>query len=305
MRYSFNIYKDMVIDTLRNKLGEDKVRLVTVPKNNGVRLQGIQLNVGADRALPIIYFNDNEECYSDTDIECFVKEAEKIFYGGSGFSIEDTMAIYNWEIAKNGLRFKLVNYEANKQNLIDKPFVRFMDLAAMFIVSTEKIVLGCGDGVVTVNNSLVKSWGVDKEKLYKKAMKNLEQSNYSILGLGSMFGIMEERDEDTLYVATTYDAYCGATVALSRKILNEACEKMNCERIFILPSSVHEILLIDCKKADLECLKSMVKDVNVSILDPQEYLSDNVYVYECGEVKIASKSDLYEENKYKEILNVA
>ena len=59
MRYSFNIYKEKVLENLQNKLGEEKVRIVEIPKNNGVKLTGVQLNMGTYMASPILYFNES------------------------------------------------------------------------------------------------------------------------------------------------------------------------------------------------------------------------------------------------------
>ena len=48
----------------------------------------------------------------------------------------------------------------------------------------------------------------------------------------------------------------------------------------VLPSSVHETILLPLQeKSKLDSLKEMVYDVNRTILDRSEFLSDNVYVY--------------------------
>lgn len=292
MRYSFNTYKDMVLEKLHKKLGEENVRFVEIPKNNGVKLQGVQLNMGTDMASPVMYFN-NMECYSDADVERFVEEAEKLFHSGETFSMEAVMAIRDWETARTGLRAKVVNYEANKECLEDKPFVRFLDLAVMFMIATEGIVQGCADGVITVNNCMMKFWtDVDEMVLYKEAIKNLEQSNYHVCSMSSVLDLMVfDNDgslaDEKLCIATSYDGRNGACVILSPTILNEAIRRMQCERIYIIPSSVHEILLIDCAKAELGDLQYMVRDVNETIVDTQDILSDTIYIFEEGVVKTA------------------
>ena len=292
MRYSFNTYKDIVLEELQDKLGEENVRFVEVQKNNGVKLQGLQLNMGTDMAAPVMYFH-NTECYSDADVERFVEEAEKLFHSKETFSTEAVMAIRDWEIARTGLRAKVVNYEANKECLKDKPFVRFLDLAVIFVIATEGIVQGCEDGVITVNNSMMKFWaGVDEMVLHKEAIKNLEQSNYRVCSMSSLLDIMvfdndESLADEKLCVATSYDGRNGACVILSPTILSEAIRRMQAERIYIIPSSVHEILLIDCAKVELVDLQHMVKDVNENFVDTQEILSDTIYIFEDGVVKIA------------------
>ena len=62
---------------------------------------------------------------------------------------------------------------------------------------------------------------------------------------------------------------------------------MQCNRFYILPSSIHEILLVDCDKAELSALQNMVRDVNRTVLDAQDVLSDTVYIFENDCVKVA------------------
>ena len=50
--------------------------------------------------------------------------------------------------------------------------------------------------------------------------------------------------------------------------------------IYILPSSIHETLLIPADgEKDAEELKDMVRTINATEVSPEEVLSDNVYVY--------------------------
>lgn len=292
MLYSYNVYKDKVMEILQDKLGTENVCLTSVPKNNGVVLEGVQLNMGNNMASPILYFNESQEVFDDADVERFVEEAVRFFNSEETFPTDAVMNFRDWSIAKDNLRAKVINYEANKEYLADKPFVRFLDLAVAFQVSTEGILPRGEEGVITVNNSILKCWGVDTDTLYMEAMKNLEQTDYRICGIGTMMGFGTDGDEESLEdemlcVATTYEGHGGAAVILSPVVLNEACKKMRSKKVYILPSSIHELLLIDCEKADVSHLRTMVADVNASVLDAQDRLSDTVYIFENGMVKVA------------------
>ena len=292
MRYSFNTYKDMAFEELQRRLGEENVELVTVPKNNGVMLQGVQLKMESGMACPVMYFNNVKEVFDEADVINFVREAERIFRETESFSVDAVKKIRDWGIAKDVLRAKVINYESNKEYLTDKPFVRFLDLAVLFQISTAGIVRECEDGMITVNNNMMKCWGVDVETIYKEALNNLEQSDYRVCSMSSMLNMMVfdsdgDLADETLCVATTYEGYCGASVILSNSILHKASELMKCDRFYILPSSIHEILLIDCTKAELKDLQKMVEDVNDSIVEIQDILSNTVYIFENGCVKVA------------------
>ena len=69
--------------------------------------------------------------------------------------------------------------------------------------------------------------------------------------------------------------------------------------LFILPSSVHEVLLIcDEKGICAAGMKATVRDVNRNsdVIEAEEVLSDSVYYYDRGkgEIRIAGEGDLLE-----------
>lgn len=56
--------------------------------------------------------------------------------------------------------------------------------------------------------------------------------------------------------------------------------------IIIIPSSVHEVLLLPWKQQyDIQELNCLVKDVNSNIVDAEEMLAQNVYIY-CRDEQI-------------------
>ena len=61
---------------------------------------------------------------------------------------------------------------------------------------------------------------------------------------------------------------------------------------FILPSSVHEVLLLkDDQAMDVRKLENMVQEINESIVSPEEQLSDRVYHYDAQEKVFELASD--------------
>ena len=51
--------------------------------------------------------------------------------------------------------------------------------------------------------------------------------------------------------------------------------------LYILPSSIHEVLAVSAEDRDLEDLEEMVRSVNQTDVSPEEVLSDNVYKYDA------------------------
>ena len=70
-----------------------------------------------------------------------------------------------------------------------------------------------------------------------------------------------------------------------------------CANLFILPSSIHEILLqIDTADAELSAdnLQAIVKDINMHVVEEVEILSDEVYYYDRKRHLLSLAKDLYQ-----------
>ncbi len=63
--------------------------------------------------------------------------------------------------------------------------------------------------------------------------------------------------------------------------LSGLAEQMGTD-LFILPSSVHEIIAVSTDMGDPESLAQMVQDVNGGQVSPEEQLSDHVYRYDAA-----------------------
>lgn len=80
-----------------------------------------------------------------------------------------------------------------------------------------------------------------------------------------------------MYVATNTDKFYGASVILYECLLDAVAEKTG--GFYVLPSSVHEIIIVPDTFGDLEYLTQMVMDVNRADISPDAVLSDNCYHY--------------------------
>ena len=117
------------------------------------------------------------------------------------------------------------------------------------------------------------------------------------IGLGQkILGEMNvaEKSEETEPVnvlSVLNDIGGSAAAVLSEKVMERVIDKVG-ENFYILPASVHEVLIVsaDLNSAnELQNLQDIVKSVNAETLDPKERLSDAVYIYdrEKKEIRIA------------------
>ena len=82
-----------------------------------------------------------------------------------------------------------------------------------------------------------------------------------------------------MYIMTNRQEVNGASVLLYDDVLQTFALKKKTD-FYILPSSVHEVLLIPAdNQISMSTLSSMVRDVNSSQLAREEILSDHVYYY--------------------------
>jgi len=91
-----------------------------------------------------------------------------------------------------------------------------------------------------------------------------------------------------MYVLSNKSKLNGSGCIFYHNLLHNLCEKLECD-LYILPSSIHEVILIPAYDHDsYDELTSMVKEVNSTQLSKEEILSDHVYFYsrETGQISM-------------------
>lgn len=295
MKFGYNYYKEMAMIALEGRFGKDNVKEVNITKNNDVELEGVNIRVKSIKVSPIIYFDKSKELYNETDVFKFLEQVEYAYKEGCHFMEQGLEDIYEWEKVKTLLRPRVVNYAANSQRLKGLPYVYRLDLAVIFTVEVKDFLDAGDSGVITVSNNLMERWGVNEERLYLESIKNLENSDYSIENINTIMerlGMEEiiipvDEEKTGMFVGTCCDGNGGASVILSQKILEEFREKMGCSKVFVLPSSINEVILVDADMGDASSLRAVVQEVNRTEVSEMEYLSDNVYCFYNGILEVA------------------
>ena len=76
----------------------------------------------------------------------------------------------------------------------------------------------------------------------------------------------------------------GASYILYDDILKDIKTQLG-EDFYVIPSSINEVIIVPCSTIDAEYTKTMLRNVNGSVVAKQEVLSDNVYRFD-GELKM-------------------
>ena len=136
-------------------------------------------------------------------------------------------------------------------------------------------------------------WKMPKEKLFKIALENTQNSDkvkfQSMNEVISemMTGNAEEDLASPMYVLSNKDNQYGATVSLYPNVLKQISKQIGSD-YYILPSSVHELLILRKKDCDIteKELRSMVREINQSIVSPEEILGNEVFEYRADRNKV-------------------
>ncbi len=101
-----------------------------------------------------------------------------------------------------------------------------------------------------------------------------------------MTGISLEENDVKMYVLTNKEKMYGASAMLYSDEIAGLSERLNSD-ILILPSSVHEVLLLpDDREHKYDFYRRMVKEVNTTQVDPEEILSYSLYRYSRKKAEI-------------------
>ena len=320
MDYSQFIIK--MKENLQEKLGvQVKVEAIDVPKNNGIVLQGITIRRPGEKIVPTIYL---ESFYADylegRDMEDILEDFIEIYEEQETVCFPDFDFYQDYEEVKKKLSVKLVNRKKNKKMLEEMPHIDYLDMAVVFYCLVERGA--SGTAAISVKNAHMKKWNVSLEKLYEDALRNaenmlpgrirtmedllsklvLEEDDPEWEWPGSkqeefpkLEGFTEESvelTENPLLVLTNERRYLGASCILYRGLLERFAKSLG-RNFYILPSSVHEVILLpENRIKSAENLLQVVVDVNRTQLAPEEVLSDTVYYYdrETGKISIYDRN---------------
>ncbi len=295
-------FMDEILQQTKDEFeGEAEVKLHTITKNNGVVLTGITISQKEVNISPTIYLDAFYEDYQNgRSMEDMQKEIKEIYEQSKLQESVDMDFFTKWEQAKDRIVFKLVNYNKNRKLLSHIPHRRVLDLAVVYYYLVDKKEFA--NATILIDNKHIETWKATEAELYELAKRNtsklLKANLWSMLNILQEFGLEEwpenddlqeedskilkmhgKKDVSGMYVLSNETRMFGAVVMLYPGVLKRCAEILECD-YFILPSSVHEVILVpDEGIVEEKKLKCMVKDVNETQLEAQEVLSDAVYYF--------------------------
>lgn len=297
---------------ISGKLGDTvTVELKEIIKNNGVRFHGLVFSGEDGNIAPTIYLEGYYPEYRNGKALSEIREEILQLYEGVRNRQQiDIQFFENYDAVQTGICFKLINRARNEELLKRVPSIPYLDLSIVFFYYYRNELLG--DGTILIHNSHMKAWGVTVTELYERALYNTERLFAPELlrmeqllrgellegrqlqeeiqlqeekhqtqrtGMWEAEKEIEENVAESMLVLTNGQRQYGAASILYTQYLQLLSAKLN-RNLFILPSSVHEVILLPDCGLEREPLKRMVEEVNETQVAAEEVLSDSVYYYD-------------------------
>lgn len=251
-------------------------------EKNGVVLHGIVF-LDDEEISPIIYMENIMESAEIKGLNKMevVDEVIKIYESNKGKIGKDILRRLTdpqWVLD----HIQIAVQKESTQDIMKKELKDFEGIEAYLTIMFGSDDAYCSN--ICLNKEQLSSFG-STEELWKKAYQNLCNNTYiegMTKALNGLNGMQEKEEEnEQMYIVSNKNRIKGAGAILNRKALKELAERRGVHKIFVFPSSIHEMLvLIDDGSYTLDALSSLVTEINADHVAPEEQLTNRAYVLE-------------------------
>ena len=285
----FEEFVEEIIENMQKRVPENYlVQVQNICKNNDLKLTGLTIGDQNLNIYPTIYLEKFYKKYEEgISFETITDIIWNTYCQNAPKGNWDTSKFIEWRNVKDIICPKIINYAANRELLNSVPYRKVCDLAVVYYA----VVDICENGVASIllRNEHLKLWGKTEADLYELALENYRRI-FSITSQNLEDIVLElmnckediSFDENTIVpmiVVTNKKKLNGAAAILFPDELQKIADKIGTD-LYILPSSVHEIILLSTDNTmTVDELKETVRFVNSNELRQEEVLSDNVYLF--------------------------
>lgn len=245
-----------IVKMLENKGFESEVVIVT---KNGNKVEG--LAVGKSNYRPVFYVK--KMLQEGLSPEKIVNQILKQMENPTSFDIEK---ITSWDYVKDNLQLCL--QAKSKENILKHSF---LDMEAYIRVNVSK------EASYKIQKNC---YPVSTDELFRMAFEQSKANSkiQSMSDVMSEFGISTS-DEDNMLVLTNKEKIYGASTICDIELLKELSKRRN-SNLVVLPSSIHECLVVFDDNPYMDMYNDMVASVNETEVSPEERLSNHAYFFD-------------------------
>jgi hypothetical protein len=287
------IVKELVKEVKRVVGDNYNVEEKIVTKNNDTKLYAVVISEEGKGVSPVIYVDEYLNKISDGVMTLLegAKEILTIFESAKPSTCPSGQDFLNKEFILSYVEYQLINLALNKDLLEATPHKEFLDLAVVYRVFVN---FGEESGSFLMDNRTLENLKISETEIDKAAKVNTLKAGFVKTSMYEMIkGVplsmeAEESPEQEMFVLTNIRKLYGSNILLYPNELKDVADRIN-DDLYILPSSVHELITVPASFGSCEDLKKTVRNVNDTVLVSDEILSYSVYRYsrKVGSIEIA------------------
>lgn len=315
---SYEEFCDYVKNNAQYLLGDLNFHVDFIPyEKNNIRGEGIILSSVSNQSLvPGIaleeLYNRFLNSFDGQEIEFFLSDfldsMKNKLQNELTIQVNESSQDYSArEYIMDNVFVKLVNTYQNKDLLAISPHQDLLDLSMMCRVKTYQGNDELGSFLLT--NKVLDQLKITPDEILGKALQNTQLMFPSVVRSmsGMMIDMLDSFDQDDPgflkeqiqngiglekepYVVTNSMGINGASAMLYTGLLDNLAAFMK-DDLYILPSSLHEVLCLPKADNDVNDLTDMVRTVNMECVDLSDRLSNQVYKYDRKKKVLSIVSD--------------
>ncbi len=273
---------------------DEKVTVQTTEQKHTTKIKTVSLYHGGKRTTPLIYMAPFYRMYQHGySIESIQKELKNVINMVAQNKTIEGEVFTEFASASACLTIRLISYKNNQDFLKLVPHRRVLDFAAVYQLVFEGAAPNEGMmGAAVVYHDHSRIWNVTEDILFRTAlstmMRRFPPALNSVEALIGMPVEFHNPDFPHLFVLSNSRAFFGTSVILYPGVLRKVSQRLG-GAYYILPSSVHELLLL-AKTNTQEVLpmqlKEIVEEVNLTDAVGTDFLSNHVYAYDPDENEV-------------------
>ncbi|MDO4475942.1 MAG: DUF5688 family protein [Lachnospiraceae bacterium] len=285
-------FKEELLALVQHEAGEElKVEIMQTIRINEGETDNLTIRAEGERAAPVIPMSMLYFMYSKGENLASLAARAMHFYRDRDLQDEQEFEqCLNREYLLEHLQPRLIGQKGNEKLLEQVPHSAWLNLAVVYYCVLEQI--GEHSGGILIRHEHLKLWDLTEKDLEKMAWEKVRQQNpaaiYTMTDLmtellgeqGEEEMILPESDGPRMYVVTNQTRTYGACW-ITQKEIQEALEKCLEDDYFMLPSSLHECMVVPCGcEMEADHLLSMVCEINATQVSVEDRLSDAIYRYD-------------------------
>lgn len=273
-------------ELLKRKGREERIHRVRILKNNGLKLDGFSFQVRGHREQPTVYVNHYyKEAIQKSELEATAELVIGIMRDSILGPEQGLEHLLDYEKMKGQIYYRLISREQNPELLEEIPHIPWLDLELVFYIKIPEHMVKHATALIRLNH--MEHWGVTLQELYHTAQENMAEVRTFLCPMERVLGGYDIPDMDSgLYVLSNLQKEFGAAVIVDPKV-QKMCARRFGEDYYILPSSIHEVLLLPASApVSRDELDALVCEVNGNYVSREDILSGHAYLYHAlsGEI---------------------